>query len=259
MAETFVSDFKRFFFRGLAAVLPTVVTVAIIVWIFGKIQDLAGRHINIAVMSIIAWVQVLSSSEPYSNVAWRRAYAELDAIWSTYYLWWIGFVLAIVGIYIFGRFVASFLGRGVWNLIESTLLKMPVIKLIYPHIKQVTDFLLSERQVAFSGVVAVEYPRKGIWSLGLLTSEGMAAIRKHVGEDMVTVFIPSSPTPVTGYTITVKRKDAIELPITIDEALKFTVSGGVILPLNQRPIGSDGTISVEERLTAPETSSKETP
>jgi uncharacterized membrane protein len=76
---------------------------------------------------------------------------------------------------------------------------------------------------------------------------------------MVTVFIPSSPTPVTGYTITVKRKDAIELPITIDEALKFTVSGGVILPLNQRPIGSDGTISVEERLTAPETSSKETP
>ncbi len=259
MAETFGSDFKRFFFRGLAAVLPTVITVALIVWIFSKIQDLAGRHINIGVMSILAWIQVLSSNPTDPNLAWRQAYARLDVIWSTYYLWWIGFVLAIVGIYIFGRFVASFLGRGVWNLTETALLKTPVIKLIYPHIKQVTDFLLSERQVAFSGVVAVEYPRKGIWSLGLLTSEGMRSICRHVGEEMVTVFIPTSPTPVTGYTITVKRKEAIELPITIDEALKFTVSGGVIMPLNQRPIESDGTVSLQERLAAPEHSSKETP
>ncbi|MFP4052936.1 MAG: DUF502 domain-containing protein [Phycisphaerae bacterium] len=251
MADTFISDFKRFFLRGLAAVLPTVVTLAIIVWIFSKIQDYAGRYINIGVMSMIAWIQAGSSGAEDTNLAWRRAYDDIHTIWNSYYLWWIGFLLAIVGIYIFGRFVGSYVGRGVWRLTESALLKTPIIKLIYPHIKQVTDFLLSERQVEFSGVVAVEYPRKGIWSVGLLTSKGMRTIREHAGEDLVTVFIPSSPTPVTGYTITVKRKDAIVLPLTIDEALKFTISGGVIMPLNQLADGK-GSGDARRRIEASE-------
>ncbi|MCH8053202.1 MAG: DUF502 domain-containing protein, partial [Planctomycetes bacterium] len=105
------------------------------------------------------------------------------------------------------------------------------IRSLDPTVKQVTDFLFGDRQIEFGGVVAVEYPRRGVWSLGLLTGPAMKTIEKTASaDDLVTVFIPSSPTPVTGYTITVPRADVIELALSIDEALRFTISGGVIKP-----------------------------
>ena len=108
--------------------------------------------------------------------------------------------------------------------------RIPLIRAIYSSVKQVTDFILKERSVEFSGVVAVEYPRKGVWSLGLTTGGPMKHVQQRVDTELVTVFIPSSPTPVTGYVIQVPRKDVFELNMTIDEGLKFTVSGGVIKP-----------------------------
>jgi len=142
----------------------------------------------------------------------------------------VGFVLAIVGIYFIGRFVASFIGRFVWRLAEKALMRAPLVKQIYPNVKQVTDFFLSDRKVDFSRVVAVEYPRKGVWSLGLVTGPGMRTVSEATNSDLLTIFVPSSPTPVTGYTVTVRRDEVIDLPLTIDEALRFTVSGGVVVP-----------------------------
>ena len=105
-----------------------------------------------------------------------------------------------------------------------------MIRTVYSTVKQVTDFLLSDRPVDFSGVVAVQYPRKGVWSVGLSTGGPMNQVQKCVQDDLMTVFIPSSPTPLTGYVIQVPREDVIELNLTIDEALRFTISGGVIKP-----------------------------
>ena len=98
------------------------------------------------------------------------------------------------------------------------------------NVKQVTDFVLSERKVDFSGVVAVEYPRKGVWSLGLRTGTPIRQVQDSVSEALITVFIPSSPTPITGYVVQVPEKDVIELGISIDEGFRFTISGGVIKP-----------------------------
>jgi uncharacterized membrane protein len=108
--------------------------------------------------------------------------------------------------------------------------RIPVIRAVYSTVKQVTDFLLSERPMDFSGVVAVQYPRKGIWSLGLSTGGAMKQLQERVPDALVTVFIPSSPTPLTGYVIQAPREDVIELNLTIDEGLRFTISGGVIRP-----------------------------
>jgi uncharacterized membrane protein len=105
-----------------------------------------------------------------------------------------------------------------------------VVRAIYPNVKQVTDFLLSDRPVEYSGVVAVQYPRKGIWSLALSTGSPVERVQRAVQEELVTVFVPSSPTPVTGYVVQVPRSGVIELNMTIDEALRFTISGGVIKP-----------------------------
>ncbi|MFQ5463528.1 MAG: DUF502 domain-containing protein, partial [Phycisphaerae bacterium] len=143
----------------------------------------------------------------------------------------LGFLIAIILVYFTGVFLASFLGRRIWRAGEHILDRIPLIRGIYPHVKQVTDFLLSERKsIVASGVVAVEYPRRGTWSLGLSTGAALTAVIGSSGEDLITVFVPSSPTPITGYVIQVPRKDVIELDLTIDEALRFTVSGGVIKP-----------------------------
>ena len=231
LKKTFTGDFRHFFIRGLAAVLPTVATIAIIVWVFTLIQDYCGIYINNAAahLTTILWVRLAHLS---SEADISQARAMIFEFWHEK-LFWVGFLLAIVGVYIFGRFLASFLGQPVWRVIERTLIRLPVIKQIYPSAKQVTDFLLVERKLEFSSVVAVEYPCKGIWSLGLATNPGIRTLHDALHEDLITVFIPSSPTPVTGYTITVGRDKVIDLPMSIDDALRFTISGGVIQPGHQ--------------------------
>ena len=154
--------------------------------------------------------------------------------WTQYHLSWIGIILSLMVIYFFGRFVASLFGRGIWRMIERGFFRMPVVKAIYPYVKQVIDFLLSDKKIEFSRVVAIEYPRKGIWSIGLVTGSGIKTINDRVGPNLLTVFIPSSPTPFTGYTITVRHDEVIDLPLSIDDALRFTVSGGVIVPISEQ-------------------------
>lgn len=242
--KKFGKDFRLFFFRGLAAILPTVLTVALIVWVFSRIQTYFGDYINqgaaYLTTKILVWQSDMTDADAVSRLAGR----VLD-FWQKY-LFWFGFLLAVVAVYIFGRFLASFFGRIFFRAIERTLTQLPVVKQIYPSIKQVTDFLLAERKMEYSKVVAVQYPRKGIWSIGLVTNSGMRSVEEAVEENLLTIFVPSSPTPITGYTITVARKDVIDLPISIDEALRFSISGGVILPsgqqtreLEMRPVESD--------------------
>lgn len=234
MATGFVGDFKRFFFRGLAAMLPAMLTAMIIVYVLQFVDTNVGAYVDKAVQWIV--VQWSASSADKHSLTLKgpdTIWTEVKASWELYHLHWLGFLLSFVLIYIFGRFVASILGRAMWRVIEHGFFRLPVVKQIYPSVKQVTDFVLAERKMKFSRVVAVEYPRKGIWSLGLVTNTGMRTIQEAVGQDMVMVFIPSSPTPVTGYTIAVRRDEIIDLPLNIDDALRLTVSGGVIMPLGQ--------------------------
>jgi uncharacterized membrane protein len=247
---TFWQDFRMFFVRGLAAVLPAILTIAILVWLFSLLQAYVGVPVKTALVWIVAQVQAWQD-----GLAGADALAELrrqvEAAYGRYF-YWLGFVLGIIGVYLFGRFVTSFFGRGIWRVIERTISGVPVVKQVYPSVKQVTDFLLAERKKEFSRVVAVEYPRKGIWSIGLVTSSGMRTVDEAIEGELLTIFVPSSPTPVTGYTITVRRDEVIDLPISIDEALRFTVSGGVIQPLSQRVGDYELKPPGTENLTLPE-------
>ncbi len=238
MAGKFGTDFRRFFFRGLAAVLPTVLTIGIIIYVFSFVHQHIGQHINTGFVYLVTYIWSLYdwpgvSGKISASAIFDKHYAEISVYWSLY-LWWVGFVGAIIAVYIFGRFVASFVGRAVWKFFEILLHRLPVVRQIYPNIKQVTDFLLSESKLDFSRVVAVEYPRKGVWSMGLVTGSAMRVLQQAAGEELLTIFIPSSPTPVTGYTITVRRSEVVDLPISIDEAIRFTVSGGVLVPSGQQ-------------------------
>lgn len=270
-----MDDFRRFFFRGLAALVPTLLTIAILIWSYNLVHNYVGMPITGGLLRVCqrfreepppTWINPQADSLTYGTpidewdetgrrltieykaVRYGKASvtadgrklnehvvrARNDALWRIVFRKWklhlVGFVIAILLVYFVGYFLASLVGRRTWRAGEGLLNRMPLIRTIYPHVKQVTDFLLAGRKVEASGVVAVQYPRKGVWSVGLRTGAPLGIIQRAVDEELVTVFIPSSPTPVTGYVIQVPRSDVIELNMTIDEGLRFTISGGVIKP-----------------------------
>ena len=240
MAEGFISDFKRFFVRGLAVLVPTLLTVWFIIVVFMFVQNYLGKYMNTTAQWTIVQYRGVMGDESFTLKGGDADWDVVKAYWRTYKLAWIGFVLALGAIYFVGRFITSFVGRSVWHVTERAFFRTPVVRQVYPFVKQVTDFLFTQRRMQFSDVVAVEYPRKGIWSVGLLTGQSMRTLTEKLSSDLVTVFIPSSPTPFTGYTITVRKEEIIELPISIDDALKFTVSGGVIMPPREQLTAAAG-------------------
>jgi len=142
----------------------------------------------------------------------------------------VGLLLSTLIVLWLGWIVTGFLGRKLLQKFDQALLAIPVFRAVYPYMKQLVEFFISESELEFDTVVAVPYPNYHIQSLGFVTSQSLKSLRKATGEDLVSVFIPSSPMPMTGYTVHVKKKDLILLPMTIDEALRITVSGGVLVP-----------------------------
>ncbi len=137
-------------------------------------------------------------------------------------------------LYFLGRLFTFNLGRWFVTAFDRGVLRIPIVNKVYGSVKQVTDFAFSEREIEFNRVVAIEYPAKGIWSIGFVTGNSMREIAEATGEEMLSVLMPTSPMPMTGFTVTVKRSDAIDLNLTIDEAIQFVVSCGVVVPPQQR-------------------------
>jgi uncharacterized membrane protein len=142
----------------------------------------------------------------------------------------IGLLLSVLLVLSLGSLAGGYLGARLLARAESALHVIPVVRSIYPYTKQLVDFFLAESKLEFDTVVALPYPRSGLWSLGFITSSGLRTLREHSGRNVVSVFVPSSPMPMTGYTIFAPAEDLIPMPFTVDEALRVIVSGGVLTP-----------------------------
>lgn len=143
-------------------------------------------------------------------------------------------IVFFVLLYFLGRLFTGGIGRWFVTTFDATILRIPIVNKVYGSVKQITDFAFDDRQIEFNRVVAIQYPRDGIWSLGFVTGNGMREISEAAGEPMLSVLMPTSPMPMTGFTVSVRRSEAIDLNLTIDEALQFIVSCGVVVPSTQR-------------------------
>lgn len=141
--------------------------------------------------------------------------------------------LFVLVLYLLGKFMAAGIGRFFWTHFERGVDRVPLVRNVYGSVKQVSDFVLSEREIEYSRVVAVEWPRRGIWSLALVTGESMLDIEAAANEPVLSVLIPTSPMPMTGFTLTVKKSETVDLKISFDEAIQFIVSCGVVVPPSQ--------------------------
>lgn len=155
----------------------------------------------------------------------------------------------IIALYFTGRFVTAKLGRWFVHKFELVMNRLPLIRNVYSTVKQVTDFVLSDREVEFQRVVAIEYPRAGAWTVGFVTGEGMAECAAEVGEPMITVLVPTSPMPAGGFTIMVTRSSVIDLNMTVDQAVQFIVSCGVLTPPQQRVTAQQLALDAQKKVS----------
>ena len=215
--------FKSYFLRGLAVLLPTLLTVWIFVVVFLFFHKNVGSYIKRGLTELIV---LAGGSRPL-----------LESTWISVALSIAGFLVVLVAVCMVGALLASVVGRALWRSVENSIMNTPVLRRVYPYVKQITDFVLTqeEQKRVFSRVVAVEYPRKGIWSIGLVTGSGLRRISENnKRKEFITVLVPNSPTPVTGYVIVVPKDQTIPLNMTIEEAFRFAISAGVITPDTER-------------------------
>lgn len=146
----------------------------------------------------------------------------------------LGLVLSVVVVLVTGILAHNFIGRQLVVWWEHLLSRIPIVRSIYSSVKQVSDTMLSPKGNAFRQAVLVEFPQRGHWAIGLLVGAPGPVITRDVGGEMLTVFVPTAPNPTSGYTILVPPGDVKELDISVDDALKFVISLGVVAPGESR-------------------------
>jgi len=141
-----------------------------------------------------------------------------------------GIILAISILLITGMLAANLFGRRLVEFWEAILNRIPLVRSIYNSVKQISTTILDSNGKSFRKVVMLQYPRKGIWSIGFLTNEDVSTDIDELNEDLVAVFVPTTPNPTSGFIIMAPRDDITELDMSVEEGFKFIISMGVIVP-----------------------------
>lgn len=245
---SFGADFRRFFFRGLGILLPSIVTLWLLWQAFSFLLATVAGPINagvqwayVEVAPLVVGPELLPEFVPAQGDARARGWfvkgnakeslQHLRERWNErWYLDGIGLFVAMGLVYLVGVFLGGFFGRQVYARLEALIARVPGFKQVYPHVKQVVDLIMGEKAMAFNRVVLVEWPRIDCWTLGFVTGSSIEGARRATGVEMVSVFVPTTPTPFTGFVVNVRASDVRDMPMSIDEALRFIITAGVLTP-----------------------------
>lgn len=192
---------KRYLITGLIVVIPIFLTIYILIAVFQFVDGILGSFLNVYLKNSLG-----------------------------FYIPGLGFLLFFLIIILVGFMATRFIGRNFFPRVEKWFSGLPLINKIYPALKQIVLFILAQKEFGLKKVVLVEYPSKGIWSLGFLTNEQIKNVVDAAGREMVAVFVPSSPGPLTGYVIFVPKEELRFVDFSITDALKIIISGGVFKP-----------------------------
>lgn len=144
----------------------------------------------------------------------------------------VGVVLTILVIFLTGVFAANFLGRRLMSIGDAIVARIPLVRSVYTGVKKVTETMLAPGGQSFRKVLLVEYPKEGVWSIAFQTGEGSKEVDQALNDEtMVTYFIPTTPNPTSGFLMMAPRERVIELDMSVDQALKFVISLGVVQPV----------------------------
>ena len=142
----------------------------------------------------------------------------------------LGVLLTVVVVFVTGALASNILGQRLISFWESVLGRIPVVKTIYNAVKQVSDTLFAPGGQAFSKALLVQYPRQGSWTIGFLTGRPGGDVANHLRGEYVSIYVPTTPNPTSGFFLMMPKSDVIELDMSVDEALKYVISMGVVAP-----------------------------
>ena len=148
----------------------------------------------------------------------------------------LGLIVLIVFITLVGAVTAGFLGRILIRFSENMLNRMPVVRSVYGASKQILETVLKHQSKAFRQAVLVEYPRRGIWAVAFITGRTEGEVQNLIADDLINIFLPTTPNPTSGFLLFVPKKDMILLDMSVEEAIKMVISGGIVTPPDRRPV-----------------------
>ncbi len=204
-----IRKLRTYFFTGILVVTPILLTV----FIFWKLF----KGLDSVVLNILNGLLV--------NFGFQAYYGKIPGL---------GVVVLVLGILLTGMIARNYLGKKLFKLGDWLVTQIPLISKIYIAIRQIFEAIFSEKREVFKQAVMFEYPRRGTYSVGFVTQDTRGEIQDKIDSDVLSVFVPTTPNPTSGYLIFVPKKDAIILDMTIEQALKLIISAGAISPDNDQ-------------------------
>ena len=212
---------KKYLIAGLLVWLPLALTIWVLTSVLGLLDGMFGWFLT-------ATQAVLPASATAPLESLRRIPG-------------LGLVVTLVALLLTGIFATNIVGQ--WWLRQGSKLlnRIPIVKSIYNSIKQVSDTLFSSSGNAFREAVLVQYPREGAWTIAFVTGKPGGETAHHLPGDYLSIYVPTTPNPTSGFFLMVPRRDVIELAMSVDEALKYVISMGVVAP----PVPSAAPLATE--------------
>jgi uncharacterized membrane protein len=199
---------RKWLLAGLLVIVPVAITVAVLRWIIDTLDQT---------------LQILPE-------AWQP-----DRILGVH-IPGFGVLLTLAILLVVGAIASNFVGKKLVNIGDRIVARIPVVRGIYSSVKQVSDTLFSESGNAFRTAVLVQWPRPDVWTIAFVTGTPGGDVTTYLrGEEFVSVYVPTTPNPTGGYFVMLRRSDCIELKMSVDEALKYVVSMGVVVPAATLP------------------------
>ena len=203
-----LTKFRRFFLTGLLVTAPIIITIYV-TWL------------------VITFIDIKVANLLPEYLDFRKAL--------TYQVPGIGLLIVIFVITLIGAITPGLIGRNLLKLGEIILFKTPVIRTLYSSIKQIMETVMSTNSKSFKEVVLVEYPRKDIWVIAFVTSSVKGEIDNKIKKsDLVSIFVPTTPNPTSGFLLFVAKKDLIYLDMPVEQAVKLVISGGIVSPKQKK-------------------------
>lgn len=193
---------KKYFITGLLIWIPLAITGMVLAWIVGTLDQV---------------------------ILWMPQQLQPRAVFG-FNVPGLGVIVTLLIIFLTGLVGANVLGQRLVRYWEVALSRIPVVKSIYYSVKQVSDTLFSSNGQAFRKALLIQYPREGSWTIAFLTGKPGGAAAGHLHGDYVSVYVPTTPNPTSGFFLMMPKADVIELDMSVDEALKYIISMGVVAP-----------------------------
>ena len=201
-----MSRIRSWFFTGILVITPLILTIYV-VWAFITFVD------NL-VVPMVPYYYRPSTYLPFPIPG-------------------LGLIIVFIFTTFVGILATGLFGRTLIRLWENILSRMPVVRSVYSAIKQILETVMATQSDAFRQAVLVEYPRKDIWAIGFVTGSTKGEVGENVNKKMVNVFMPTTPNPTSGFLLFFPEKDLIFLKMSVEDALKLVVSGGMVIPKNK--------------------------